>query len=188
MPRTAMLALLLVAFPAFAGTRLKTPDEEALKAFRLTSDNVRKAAAVTRRLAAEVSKDPSLTDSADRKGRKAETLDEKAKALESDPRIASALRAESIGAREYVMVQIVALQARLIAAMKAQGVPIDAADLAEAMNPANVEFVETHRKEMEELDRSQQELEKLSKPANRGSQREPADGVQQDGPVQPEQK
>ena len=64
------------------------------------------------------------------------------------------------------MVQIVALQARLIAAMKAQGVPIDAADLADAMNPANVEFVETHRKEMEELGRNQQELQRLTKPAN----------------------
>jgi len=163
--RTAHFVFLLLALPALAGTRLKTPDEEALKAFRLTSENVRKSAAVTRRLAAEVTKDPGLAASTQYNGRRAQTLDAKAKALERDPRIASALRGESITAREYVMVQVTALQAGLIAAMKARGVEIDLADLREAMNPANVVFVERHRIEMDDLGHSQDELRKVSNPA-----------------------
>ncbi len=109
MSRTAMLAILLLAAPAFAaGTRFKTSDDQAMKAFRLTTENVRKAAAVTRRLLAEVAKDPALARSAEKRGEHADTLDAKAKALESEPRIASALRAESISAREYVMVHLAA--------------------------------------------------------------------------------
>ena len=165
MPRIAHLVLLLLALPVLAGTRLRTPDEETLKAFRLTSENVRKAAAVARRLAGEVAKDPGLARSTQYSRKHAATLDAKAKSLERDARIASALRAESITAREYVMVQMTALQAGLVAAMKAQGVQVDPADLREAMNPANVEFVEKHRKEMDELGRSQEELRKVSKPA-----------------------
>jgi hypothetical protein len=163
--RTAHLVFLLLALPVLAATRLKTPDEEALKAFRLTSENVRKAAAVARRLAGEVAKDPSLATSTQYTGKRAQTLDAKAKALEKDPRIASALRAESITAREYVMVQVTALQAGLIAAVKARGVEMDPADLREAINPANVEFVERHRTEMDELRRSQEELRKASEAA-----------------------
>jgi len=90
--------------------------------------------------------------------------------LERDARIASALRAESITAREYVMVQMTALQAGLVAAMKAQGVQVDPADLREAMNPANVEFVEKHRKEMDELGRSQEELRKVGREADQAQE------------------
>src|SRR6266849_2681300 len=145
MPRPATLAFLLLAAPAFAaGTRFKTSDDQAMKAFRLTTENVRKAAAVTRRLLAEVAKDPALARSAEKRGEHADTLDAKAMALESEPRIASALRAESISAREYVMVHLAALQAGMVAAMKAKGVQLDAAQIGEAMNPANVEFLETH--------------------------------------------
>src|SRR6266852_3221431 len=157
MPRTATLAFLLLAAPAFA--------------------------AVTRRLSAEVAKDPALARSAEKRGEHADTLDAKAKALESEPRIASALRAESISAREYVMVHLAALQAGMVAAMKAQGVKLDAAKIGEAMNPANVEFLETHRKEMDEVGRSQQDLQKVSKEANRG-QRGPAEEMEEDKPAQ----
>jgi hypothetical protein len=163
--RTAHLVFLLLALPVLAGTRLRTPDEEALKAFRLTSENVRKAAAVARRLAAAAATDADLAASTQYSGKHAVALEAKAKALERDPRIASALRAESITAREYVMVQVTALQAGLVAAMKARGVPIDPADLREAINPANVVFVEKHRTEMEELGRSQEELQKVSNAA-----------------------
>jgi len=79
--------------------------------------------------------------------------------------IASALRAESITAREYVMVQVTTLQAGLITAMKARGVEMDPADLREAINPANVAFVEKYREEMDELGRSQEELRKVSNAA-----------------------
>jgi hypothetical protein len=163
--RAAHLVFLLLALPVLAGTRLKTPDEEALKAFRLTSENVRKAAAVTRRLAAAVAKDPGLARSTQYNDKRARTIDAKAKALETDARIASALRAESITAREYVMVQVTTLQAGLITAMKARGVEMDPADLREAINPANVEFVEKYREEMDELGRSQEELRKVSNAA-----------------------
>ena len=159
MPRTALLALALLAAPAFAATRFNTSDDHALKAFRLTTENVRKAAAVTRQIAGEAAKDPALARAVEKRGQHADSIDAKAKALESDPRIKSALRDQSITAREYVMVQIAALQAGMIAAMKAQGVEIDASKIAEAMNPANVEFLEAHPQEMESLRRSQQALQ-----------------------------
>ena len=171
MPLLAALVLALLSIPALAGTRLNTPDDEAMKAFSLTTENVRKAAAVAHRLAVEVAKDPALGQAVGKKTGRAATLDAKAKALEGEPRIASALRAESISAREYVMVQLAAFQAGMIAAIKAQGVQMDAANIGEAMNPANVDFVETHPKEMEELSRSQQELEKASKPADEGAKK-----------------
>ncbi|MFL5310027.1 MAG: hypothetical protein ACJ79H_06175 [Myxococcales bacterium] len=161
----ATLALALLAAPSLGATRLRTPDETALKAFRLTTDNVRKAAAVARRLAAAVAKDPGLARSIEKNAQHRETLDAKAKALEIDPRVASALRAESISAREYAMVEMAALQAGMVAAMKSRGVQMDPADLREAINPANVAFVETHRKEMDELARSQDDLRKVSKAA-----------------------
>ena len=165
MPRIAALVLVLVIPPALAGTRFNTFDDEAMKAFSLTTENVRKAAAVMHRLAGDVAKDPALAPALGKKTQRAATLDAKAKALESDPRIASALRAESITAREYVMVQLAVLQAGLIAAARARGAEMDPAEIAEAMNPANVDFVETHPKEMEELGQSQRELEKASQPA-----------------------
>ena len=165
MPRIAALVLVLVIPQALAGTRFNTFDDEAMKAFSLTTENVRKAAAVMRRLDGEVAKDPALARTIGRKTQHAATLDAKAKALESEPRIASALRAESISAREYVMVQLAVLQAGMIAAVRAQGVEMDPAEIGEAMNPANVDFLETHPKEMEELGRSQRELEKASQPA-----------------------
>ena len=59
----------------------------------------------------------------------------------------------------------------MIAAIKARGVEMDAANIGEAMNPANVEFVETHPKEMGELGRSQEELEKAGKPADEGTKK-----------------
>jgi len=171
MVRIAPLVLALLCFPALAATRLNTPDGEAMKAFSLTTENVRKAAAVARRLAVEVAKDPALGQTLVKKTSQAATLDAKAKSLEAEPRIASALRAESIGAREYVMVQLAAFQAGMIAAIKARGVEMDAANIGEAMNPANVEFVETHPKEMGELGRSQEELEKAGKPADEGTKK-----------------
>jgi hypothetical protein len=168
LPRAAHLVLLLLlAVPVLAGTRLKTPDEAALKTFRLTSENVRKSAAVMQRLASAVARDPSLAESIQKNARRAKTLDEKAKALDGDPRVASALRAEGIGAREYVMVQMATAQASLVVAIEARGVQIDTADLREALNPANVTFLETHRVEMDELAQSQEELQKVSKGANR---------------------
>ena len=60
MVRIAPLVLALLCFPALAATRLNTPDGEAMKAFSLTTENVRKAAAVARRLSVEVAKDPAL--------------------------------------------------------------------------------------------------------------------------------
>jgi len=72
--------------------------------------------------------------------------------------------------------------------MKAQGVKLDAAKIGEAMNPANVEFLETHRKEMDEVGRSQQDLQKASEEANRGAQRGPAEEMEQDEPSQGEEK
>ena len=164
MALVAALTLSLLCQPARPGTRLNTPDDRAMKEFRLTSENVRKAAAVAHRLAAEVSKDPALAQALGKKTGQAATLDAKAKALESEPRVASALRAESIGAREYVMVQLAVVQARLIATILAQGVEMDAATIGQAMNPANLEFVETHPKEMSQLRRSQEELEQVSEP------------------------
>jgi hypothetical protein len=166
MPRTAMLALVLVASPLLAGTRLDTADQEALKAFRLTSENVRKSAAVTHRLAVEAAKDPALVQFMEKRSAPAATLEAKAKALESEPRIASALRAESMSAREYVMVQVAAFQVGLLKALKARGVNLDAAQLSAVVNPANVEFVNTHSKDMEDLGRSDEELLKVSTPAN----------------------
>jgi len=177
MPRSVTLALLLLAAPAFAGTPLKTSDDEAMKAFRLTTDNVRKASAAARRLSAEVAKDPALGLSAEKRGKQADTLDAKAKALESDPRIASVLRAESITSREFIMVHMAAIQAGMVAAMKSQGVQMDAAKIGEAMNPANLEFLEKHPKEMDELGRSQEELQKAGKePA--GAPKGPAQGAE----------
>ncbi|HYV65678.1 MAG TPA: hypothetical protein VE964_05510 [Myxococcales bacterium] len=164
MPLVAALTLSLLCQPARPGIRLNTPDDRAMKEFRLTSENVRKAAAVAHRLAAEVSKDPALAQALGKKTGQAATLDGKAKALESEPRVASALRAESIGAREYVMVQLAVVQARMIATILAQGVAMDAATIGQAMNPANLEFVERHRKEMTQLQRSQEELEEASQP------------------------
>ena len=38
-------------------------------------------------------------------------------------------------------------------------------DVRDALNPANLDFVETHRKEMDELGRSQHELQKVSEAA-----------------------
>ena len=166
-----LAAFALLCLPALAGTRLNTPDDEAMKVFSLTTENVRKAATVAHRLAADVKKDPALGPALAKKTGRAATLDEKAKALEGEPRIASALRAESISAREYVMVQLAALQARMIATIRAQGVEMDAANIGQAMNPANVDFVEAHPKEMEELRRSQQELEKAGKPADEGAEK-----------------
>lgn len=170
MLRLATVALLVLASPTSAATRLDSPDEQALKSFRLTSDNVRKAAAVERRLAAEAVKDPSLAGALARKGGRHETLAAKTKALEADPRVAAALRSESIGAREYVMVQITAAEVRVVEALKARGLNLGAADLAEALNPANVAFVETHRKEMDDLCRSQQELQAATGQAGQAQQ------------------
>ncbi|HYR20902.1 MAG TPA: hypothetical protein VEQ15_15505 [Myxococcales bacterium] len=176
MPRTATLAFLLLAAPAFAaGTRFKTADDQAMKAFRLTTENVRKASAAARRLSAEVAKDPALGLSAEKRGKQADTLDAKAKALESDPRVAALLRAESITAREFIMVHMASIQAGMVAAMKAQGVQMDAARIGEAMNPANLEFLETHPKEMDELGRSQEQLQKAGKEPN-PSPKGPAQG------------
>src|SRR5438270_5659806 len=110
MRRTATLALFLLASPVLAGAPLQTADVEALKTFRLSSDDVRKAAAVTHELAIEAAGDPALARLLARKRGPGETLEDEAKALERDARVAAALRAESIGAREYVMVQIAALQ------------------------------------------------------------------------------
>jgi len=59
----------------------------------------------------------------------------------------------------------------MIATIRAQGVEMNAANIGQAMNPANVDFVETHPKEMEELRRSQQELEKASQPADEGAKK-----------------
>jgi hypothetical protein len=176
MPRIAALAFVLLIPRALAGTRFNTFDDEAMKAFSLTTENVRKAAAVMHRLAGEVAKDPALAPALGKKTQRAATLDAKAKALESDPRIASALRAEPITAREYVMVQLAILQAGLIAAARARGAEMDPAEIAEAMNPANVDFVETHPKEMEELGRSQRELENATKPADRSHEPTSAQG------------
>jgi hypothetical protein len=160
--RSLMLAFML-AGPS-PGTRIKSPDEEALKSFRLTTDDVRKSASVSRRLAAEAAKDPSLARAVGRHGSRQASLDARAKTLESDPRIAAALRAESIAARQYVMVQFTVLQARLVAALRDGGVQLDAADIAEALNPANVQFVESHPKEIEELVRADDELQKATAP------------------------
>ena len=170
MPRIALLALVVFATPAFAATRFNTSDDRALTAFRLTTENVRKAAAVTRQIAGEAAKDPALARAVEKRGQHADSIDAKAKALESDPRIKSALRDQSITAREYVMVQIAALQAGMIAAMKAQGAEIDPSKIAEAMNPANVDFLESHPQEMEALRRSQQALQYPGKRGDPGSE------------------
>ena len=63
MPLVAALTFSLLCQPAHPGTRLNTPDDRAMKEFRLTPENVRKAAAVVHRLAGEVSKDPALAQS-----------------------------------------------------------------------------------------------------------------------------
>src|SRR5438128_1169766 len=100
MLRIATLALFLVVSSVRAGTPLETADVEALKAFRLTSDNVRKAAAVTHQLAIEAAKDPALARFLAKKREQGESLEDQAKGLERDARVAGALRAESIGARQ----------------------------------------------------------------------------------------
>lgn len=165
MLRSVLLAL-VVAGPSLAATRIETPDKEALKSFRLTTDNVRKAAAVSRRLASEAANDPGLARLFARHDPRTASLDERAKTLDRDPRIASALRAESIAAREYVMVQITVVQARLVAALHERGVQLDPADVREALNPANVQFVESHAKEIDEVVRADEELRKVTDASN----------------------
>jgi hypothetical protein len=165
MLRSVILALVLVS-PSGAATGIKTSDDEALKSFRLTTENVRKSAAVSRRLAAQAAKDPSLARVLSQHGSRTASLDDRAKALERDQRIASALRADSIGAREYVMVQFTVVQARLVAALRARGVQLDPADVRGALNPANVQFVESHSKEIDELVRSDEDLRKTTDAAD----------------------
>jgi len=165
MLRSVLLAL-VVAGPSLSATRIEIPDKETLKSFRLTTDNVRKAAAVSLRLASEAAKDPALARLLARHGPRTASLDERAKVLERDPRIASSLRAESIAAREYVMVQVTVVQARLVAALHERGVQLDPADVREALNPANVQFVESHAKEIDELVRADEELRNVTDPSD----------------------
>src|SRR5207249_2617489 len=79
----------------------------------------------THRLAIEAAKDPAFARFLAKKREQGESLEDQAKALERDGRVAAALRAESIGAREYVMVQIAAVEGILLAAVRARGVKFE---------------------------------------------------------------
>ena len=77
----------------------------------------------------------------------ARTISEMAARLQGEPRIAAALQAEGLTAREYAKFLFAALQGGLAAGLQKMGVK----EIPEGTNPANVKFMLDHEEDFKKM-------------------------------------
>ncbi len=130
--------------PASKGT---SRDEAAIHDYILTMDKVNKYAAVSKKMQAAAGGDSAMAAEM----KKIEDTDvdvmEKADLMEKAPHTAAFLKANSVTAREFVLVPMTAVTAGMANAAQ------DLKGKAPAfVNPVNMQFVRDHKAELEKLD------------------------------------
>ena len=140
MPNTRRIAATVAVFlmtlvPAFAAAQKDSPAEEKrIMSYKLTVENVRKAADATAKAkAAGVKDDGSGTKS----------LDEAIRALDADPKLKPIFAAAGISAKDYWMTVNALLHASMAGALPPEAVPAEA--------QPNIAFLKANQKELEPL-------------------------------------
>ena len=142
----------LSAFSAFAQNKTESAgekaDENAIHAFILSMPQQQTYAAASHEFA-NAQKDPELAAEA----KKLELDDkssmlEKARVLEANcPRISACIKQHGMTVQEFVLIPVTLITASLGEASIERG-----GKAADFVNPANVQFVKTHKEEIEKLD------------------------------------
>lgn len=124
--------------------------EQSLATYALTSENVAKVAQVMRTMQSLEKSDPALKAEWTKYGPKdnPKTVDEAVDRMNNAPRGPEILKSAGISAHDYVYTTFALLYASIAYEMKKAGQPTASPKLATSLNPANVEFVATHQKEI----------------------------------------
>lgn len=124
------------------------PDTKAIQSYRLTEPALQKITAANRAWAAALKNDPAAQkqlEADDDKSDDAQSLAAMEKKLVAMPHMADALKSAGLSAHEYATFEMCAFQASL-----ATNLPAGAAPPA-GIQPANVQFVRDHKKQIEEM-------------------------------------
>ena len=144
---------------AAAGTTTTGPsaaqvaaDAHALATYPLTEDHVTKVAQVMRTIQSLEKSDPALRAEWENHGQSSgpQTVDDAVARVNSAPRAPQILKDAGISAHDYVYTTFALMYASVAYQMKKAGQP-NSEKLTSQVNPANVDFVATHQKEIQAL-------------------------------------
>ncbi len=149
------LGVLMLAPPALQaqGARAPSADDAALRGYVLTMGNLQKLKQSMLNLKAWVAAHPDAADSlgsGDDDG-SSQTLAQMISHIEGIPPMKQAILKAGFTTRDYVMTSMTYMQAAMQAAV-AQSLKGKTMKIPDNMNPANVNFVLTHKAELDKLD------------------------------------
>jgi hypothetical protein len=148
----------LFAFALIAATasfaRAQTDSEtKALQSYRLTLPVLQKITAANRAFVAALKNDPAaqkqLEAEDDKNDDDQQSLAAMEKKLVAMPHMSDALRTAGVSAHEYATFEMCAFQASIVVGSEKNGQK--ATDLPPGIQPANVQFVRDHQKDIEAM-------------------------------------
>jgi hypothetical protein len=143
---------LIAATAAFVHAQTDS-ETKAIQSYRLTLPVLQKITAANRAFVAALKNDPAaqkqLEAEDDKNDDDQQSLAAMEKKLVAMPHMSDALRSAGLSAHEYAMFEMCALQAGLVAGSEKNGLKVT--NLPTGMQPANVQFVTDHEKEMKEM-------------------------------------
>ncbi len=126
-------------------------DLAELESTTLTMDTVTRLMEVLGDLGKMAKEHPELKGVMEKDSDKQEDLDSAAKRIEGFPPVAGVLKQHGFTARQFVVTEMCLFQAGFAAAMKEKGQDMTKTAHEAHINPANITFVETHKQEIEDL-------------------------------------
>lgn len=126
----------------------------SLSTYEITTDNVTKVTQVMRTIDKLEKTDPALKAAWDQQNENSnpKTIDDAVARVQSAPRAPEILKEAGISAHDYVYTTFALMYASVAYQLKKSGRPVTAPQLVGQINPANVDFVATHQKEIAAMD------------------------------------
>jgi len=146
-----ILAALFVTNAALAHAQTD-PETKAIQSYRLTEPVLQKITAANRAWVAALKNDVAAQKQLEADGDKSDdtqSLADMEKKLVKMPHMADALRSAGLSAHEYATFEMCAFQASLVAGSEKSGQKVT--NLPAGMQPANVQFVKDHEKQIEAM-------------------------------------
>jgi hypothetical protein len=150
---TLLVFAALFATNAAPANAQSDADAKAIQSYRLTEPVLQKITAANHAFVAALKNDPAaqkqLEADDDKNDDDSQSLGAMEKKLVAMPHMAEALRSAGVSAHEYATFEMCAFQASLVVGSEKNGQK--ATSLPAGIQPANVQFVRDHKKQIEEM-------------------------------------
>jgi hypothetical protein len=145
-----IVGLLLITAMSVAQSKAgDTKDAKEIAAFKLTTDGLTKLSNSLKALDELSKKNPALREKVEDSDNGEETIDETLALYERHPEVISAIKSSGLTPREFVVTNYALVVNSMAMAYRKAGMK----DVPPGASTANMNFIETHRKEIEAMNK-----------------------------------